>query len=117
MADIDIPGLITRFEREMEIDCHNNPIKVSRSDAARALIDIGRESLYYVISHLEANPPDKQLEIHICWAMLMHDIVLRVKRTEVPTTYEDTLAWILWAKKEFENFSLKPRTSEGVCDD
>ncbi len=116
MTCIGIQELMVKFEADMQFDAHSNIIKFGRSDATGKLVNMGREALPQIIAHLEANPPNVQLEIHICWGMLLHDIALRVKSTETPSTLEDTAGWIAWAKEEVEKLSSKPCTSKGVSN-
>lgn len=101
--DANIQDLIVRFEKDMMFDCHGNLLRVSRSSAARRLLSLGKKALPQITAHLSQEPPNQQLEIHICWGMLLDGIAVKLCIWEKPTTFDDIEGWIAMAKRESEN--------------
>ncbi|MFZ6015640.1 MAG: hypothetical protein ACOYUZ_04795 [Patescibacteria group bacterium] len=100
MIQHSVQELIIKFENTIRCDCRGNLVKAARSSPARLLARGGRDVLAFVAAHLEANPPDKNLNLHICWGMLLNDIAININNWEKPGTYDDIEGWVAWAKRE-----------------
>ena len=101
----DLPGW---FDRNMRSDCHGLVRRINDSDAAQALLALGRETLPLIVAHLQSHPNLDELDLRLAWGMLLHDLVIedrgrnRRRRRfsgKKPKDFKHTDRWIAWAER------------------
>ena len=98
----DLAQLIKRFESDIKYDATGTMIKVSRSDAAKELLETAdRRMLEILACHLREDSISGVIyaDLPMAWGMLLNDIGHRLNLTLMPDRYNDLPAWIEWAER------------------
>lgn len=92
--------LLTEFERDIKFNAHGFSSKVSRSQAARKIVAMGKRALPLIVKRLEDTKPDPDGDMSCAWAALMGEISLENNLGGTSDLlFGNISAWITWAKE------------------
>jgi hypothetical protein len=98
----DLAQLIKRFESDIKYDATGTMIKISRSDAAKELLETAdRRMLAILARHLREDSVSGRIyaDLPMAWGILLNDIGHRLNLTSMPDRYNNLPAWIDWAEQ------------------